>query len=123
MYSVVLAAVLTTRGTNAPGWLIHGGCHGGCTGPVVNGYLYNTGCYGSRYGYAYGAYYGGVFGGCCGGYTACFGGAGFNASYFVPYGAYTGGIIYSTPSVPIPPPVIEKKEEQRGNKEVKVRPT
>jgi uncharacterized protein (TIGR03000 family) len=129
MYSVVLATVLTVGGTSAPAWGHHGcrgGCYGGCTGPVVSScYGCNGaccgGCYGAGYGYArYGSFYGscygscsGVFGGCCGG-SACFGGG--HVSFFAPYNIGGARVITSeTPSVPIPPPVTEKKEDKESH--------
>lgn len=78
MYTIVLAAVLSTgnelpdfgrrgggcRGCYGGGW---GGCYGGCRG----------GCYGGGWGGCYGGCYGACYGGCWGGcYGGCWGGCG-----------------------------------------------
>jgi uncharacterized protein (TIGR03000 family) len=115
MYSVVLAAVLTT-GAATPDWHLSFGCHGcsGCVG--CTGCSGCHGCYG-----CYGCY--GCHGcsGCCGGCYGCGGGYGgsyaFSGSYVMSsYNFYScsggsgcwgcgGGGMYRAPVEPEKPPV------------------
>jgi uncharacterized protein (TIGR03000 family) len=81
MYSIVLAAALTT-GTAAPahgGFFGCHGCHGGCSGWSCCGGCYGSACYGGGSGWGHGCYSScyGCCGGwsCCGGcYSSCYGG-------------------------------------------------
>src|SRR5262249_54023821 len=99
MYSVVLAAMLTTGGT-APAW--HGchGCHGCCGGRYGNPFSCHGwhGCFGGRsgcYGCCGGCYgcWGGGCSGCWGGGYSCAGcyGAGCNGACFGCTGCYGYG--------------------------------
>jgi uncharacterized protein (TIGR03000 family) len=120
MYSVVLAAVLTTgAGTPAWGFGCHG-CHGGCYGchGCYGGCYGCYGCYGGCYGCygcsgCYGCYggcygcYGGCYGcyGCYGGCNGCYGCYGCAGCY----GCY--GAVVVVPKV-TPPPKEKKKKEK-----------
>jgi uncharacterized protein (TIGR03000 family) len=72
MYSVVLAAMLTTGPAQAPEWFGCHGCHGCCGGF----------CHGCCGGYNAFSCCGGFCHGCCGGYSSCCGGC---------YGSCYGG--------------------------------
>ncbi len=92
MYSLVLAAMLTT-GTTTPAWGCHGGlfhgchaCHGawGCYGGCYSCYSC-LGCYGG-YGSCYGGW-GGCYGSCYSGW-GCWGGYGCYGSCYGGWGGY-----------------------------------
>src|SRR5262245_2410610 len=100
MYSMVLAAVLTT-GANTPDWGRCHGCFGGCNGcfGCYGGNAFSCmgcsgcfGCYGGCFGGCYGGCFGGGFGcyGCYGGGFGCYGCYGGFASYGC-FGCYGGG--------------------------------
>lgn len=87
MYTIVLAAILTT-GNEVPDFGRRGGCrgcYGGCYGSGCYGGCYGGGCWGGGYGGCYGGGWGGGYGGCwgcygcgggCGGWYGCGGGCG-----------------------------------------------
>lgn len=110
MYSVVLAAMLTTQPA-APQWGWHHGCHGchgcwscwGCYGCWGGCYGYGWGGYGygwGGYGYGWGGY--GYWGGCYGGAFGCAGGG---YACLGCYGCYGwGGYVASAPVLPATAP-------------------
>ncbi len=88
MYSVVLAAVLTTGGA-APDWHFGCcGCCGGCTGNAFSCYGCSGGCYGCCGGCC-GGYYAPAYYGCCGGcHGGYYGPACYGCSGWTCYGSY-----------------------------------
>jgi len=111
MYSVVVAAMLTTASATPAWWGCHGGCFGchGCHGCYGGSSWGCHGCYGGCngcYGGCNGCYGGcyGCYGGCYGCYGGCYG------CYGGCYGCYGGTLV--TAPVPAAPQVTVMAEDR-----------